>query len=235
MTQSSENATEMKLVLSPPEWKASLKYFSLKLAWDPTIDLSLKSDTVLELPVSDKNGPMTDDNMTKCINIIVKTLISQGTRWFAKPLQEKNILNKLKHTYIFDFEGAKPDPPFQINWIPTELHVLSSQFILVWGIKDYHEIKSHIPLSFLDDDSEIQEVDVLSSVPQVSDDVFTLKENENKKNQRELIKAARVKAAIAKYKAELLVQEYNELYGDLSDSEEEESDDESVGDTDQES
>jgi len=222
----------MTLVLSPPEWKAKEKYYIIKFAWDPTSKFDLLGDTVLDTEVIKNGSPILDTPSCKSIiQTIISSIVTQGTRWFAKPLQELSIRNRLKHQYNFDISGSLPDPPFQFNWIPTEIIVSSSQFILVWAISEYKEIKTQIPLSFLDDDEGLEEIDVTKDLTiNINDsETFTLKESQERVVHRERVKAARVRAAIAKYKSEVLIEQYRELYGDLSDSEEEDSDGESNG------
>jgi len=226
----------MTLVLSPPEWKAVDKHYIIRFSWDPTMDLFFLSDTVLD---SDKLlDPIFDDEANKAIDTILEALVTQGKRWFTRPLQETTIRNRLKHEYLKEnpVDIQRPDPPFQVQWIPTEIHIYSSQFKLVWSIKNFKEMKSQIPSSFLEEDNVdgLLEVDIEKNLVVQPGDVFSLTENEERRKIKERVKAARIRAAIAKYKAEVLAQEYRELYGDLSDSEDEEdAEDSEVGETDE--
>jgi len=229
----------MTLVLSPPEWKAVNKHYNIKISWDSPTDNSVLSDTVLDNE-SFMDPLLTEDSAKRVINIVLDSLITQGKRWFAKPLQESTVRNRLKHEYFtksLSESIKRPDPPFQIQWIPTEIHISSAQFILVWSIINFKEMKSQIPISFLEDDVEdgLLEVDFEKVVSVQPGDPFSLTQNQEQTKNRERVKAARIRAAIAKYKAEVLAQEYRELYGDLSDSEEDENEnaESEVGETDE--
>lgn len=223
----------MTLVLSPPEWKASSKYYDIKFSWDPTANIGILSDTCLDTTVA--QPILEDDSAKKAINTIIESLLEQGKRWFAKPLTENMIRNRLKHEFSQGTEGNIPEPPFQVEWIPTSIRISTSQFVLVWSFKSFKELKTQIPSSFLDDETDdtgLKEVDLEKSVVTAGGDLFTLKENEEKRLSKERVKAARIKAAVAKYKAEVLIQEYEELYGDLSDISDEEEEEEDFGEDD---
>lgn len=221
----------MTLVLSPPEWKAVNKYYHIKFSWDPTSEIGVLSDTSLD---NTALGPiLTDDGAKELVDTVIKSLLDQGKRWFAKPLTETGIRNRLQHEIDNSSSSAQtPDPPFQTEWIPTSMRISHNQFVIVWSFKAFKEMKTQIPLSFMEDDDDeagaLREVDLEKAVVPNNDELFTLTEDEERRKSKERVKAARIKAAIAKYKAEVLVQEYEELYGDLSDnSDSDEEEDES--------
>jgi hypothetical protein len=145
--------------------------------------------------------PPLDGHLAKTREQMVSLLVNHTTGWFSKPLTKEWLTSRLRYTIPTsdipsEFEGV-------CRWSIAKLHISKESFVCEFILTE--KVSSEVPLIDLHEDSE------------------TCSSREGKKN---IVLRARRRAAMALLKAERLMQSYASEFGEDTDWEEEDEDDE---------
>ena len=147
-------------------------------------------------------------------------LKTHGSR-FAKPYTPSQLINVTKHSYNLYTKNHIEQFIFQL--IPSKLNIIGNTFTLYWNViahditidfeEEEEEVKEESGLS--NEIRELEEVDVSSNVQSV-DDFLRLNSTEQDRDTQNLLKA-KLKARLARYKAEKALAKYISKYGKVDD------------------
>jgi hypothetical protein len=166
----------------------------------------LSKGAVTESP----NGPFAPATMESYLLELYGEFIKVHGRRFNKPYTPAHLIKMTKHQFKLEgdaFNGTN-DEEFSWTFTPISLSITKSgSFILVWSAKG-----DTITIAMNDLAEELEEI---SDIPQ-SDDFLRLT-SDKQLHDRKYIEQARLRAKVAKYKAEKAMARYLEKYGYDSD------------------
>jgi hypothetical protein len=208
-----------------PVWNSKDKYYSFLLVNAPSwIQVS---DTTAPAP-----NPVTD------ISGMLTTFIERTAQYFMTPLSWSGLLASLEHIWVGWKEHIDSNPPVdrrppaQITWRPIEMRVASDAQKLVWTIESTEVPPLRIPPGFgqpppvrtvtvVSPEQEALISDLGMGMLEATDDIpyedspDVTSEPVERAEQRKKIRQARLRAAMAKLRAERLTEKYLDRYGDL--------------------
>ncbi len=140
---------------------------------------------------------------------------------FAKPYTPAQLIKVTTHTYNLTTE-TNPDDEYIFTLMPSKINIIGNTFTIIWTV---HAEEIKIDFDELDIGSEeeeeiLEEIDVSRSCPIVNsatgDDFLRLNSTEQDRDIQILHKA-KLKARLAKYKAEKALAKYISKYGKIDD------------------
>jgi len=192
-----------------------------------------------------QNPNTNNDEFKDIIQKIGEQIVEEGKSWFASPIKLETFEKKVQH--IFTNEYTKQNytygKVYQETWKLKSIWIFSNGFELEWNLIDIqpYEVStsSIIPSEFLNFTEEFEPLDktlnkrtiVIQSTKdellEQHDIPFESSEQDDSFSPRailkEKIKKAKVKMMLSKMKVENLEKKYFRLYGEVIDSESENS------------
>lgn len=170
------------------------------------------------------------------------------TGWFTTPLTKEQIEKRLHFKFLaFDY---KPESKWvKFKWVPKYLQVQSKGFYVAWSVDSYVEANPRIPLAFLEsvtprattptDGSKNQirniviqpgagpDIEQVDDIP-LSDQPSSFEIHDGRSREKQRVRQAKLRVAIARLRLEEMKQRYLLHYGaqeglESSESEEEDS------------
>ena len=229
----------MKLSLQVPTWYSNDKMYVANVK---ETDISLVSVPV-DISQENHSKPPSDDDIDVFIVNILPILHEQIKSWFTTPLTVEKIQKKLKCE--FESLSIKHDSKWvSFVWAPKYFTVGSNVFKLVFQVVSMNDCNPRIPLSFLDPDTpraispadslnegkdnvrnlvihaSEQQYELMDTIP-FSEHPTTLELRDEKSRERQRLRQAKLRAAIARLKVEEIKERYLRQYGGGEVSEEE--------------
>jgi hypothetical protein len=194
-----------------------------------------------------QNPNTNNDEFKDVIQKIGEQIVEEGKSWFASPIKLETFEKKVQH--IFTNEYSKQNytygKVYQETWKLKSIWIFSNGFELEWNLIDIqpYEVStsSIIPSEFLNFTEEFNTIDpfnnrtivIQSTIDDLleQDDIpFESSEQDDTFSPRTIlkqkIKNAKVKMMLAEMKVSNLEKKYFRLYGELIDSESENSSEE---------
>jgi len=191
-----------------------------------------------------QNPNTNNDEFKDVIQKIGEQIVEEGKSWFASPIKLETFEKKVQH--IFTNEYSKQNytygKVYQETWKLKSIWIFSNGFELEWNLIDIqpYEVStsSIIPSEFLNFTEEFNTIDpfnnrtivIQSTIDDLleQDDIpFESSEQDDTFSPRTIlkqkIKNAKVKMMLAEMKVSNLEKKYFRLYGELIDSESENS------------
>ncbi len=217
--------------VSPPKQDAAKRYYEFTFTNAPVIDCS--SATLIPFSV--------DTALQHTLQGIVQAFLRDSAKYFSKQMSETIFYQRLTHrweTEQVEVEAGKEI--LSASWTPAKLHIYPTQYEIHWSLVRVEYVpEPTIPPGFLERDEEEvatdewlgiglgQELeggaDELPGQPLGALDAeaiplssrFTKAERSRRAEQRQRIRQARLRAALAQLKAERLADRYYRKYGDF--------------------
>lgn len=234
----------MKIELEAPTWYSRESMYSSQVK---STDLSFKGALVDFSKENSDFLPSQDDIAAKRVDI-VSELINQTVSWFTAPLTVAQMSKRLQIEFL-KFDDYTPQNKWvQAIWVPTYFQVKRSGFVLALKIESLIECNPRIPTTFFESitprattptepvkvevrnivlvpgagPNEMEQIDDIPlSETQAS---FEIKDERTRERQR--LRQAKLRAAIARLKVEEMRERYLRHYGDELMNESSDSDDE---------
>ena len=181
---------------------------------------------------------------------MIEIIQPQILTWFTTPIT----LDKLRKNLKFEFAPFEYTPESRwvsVRWVPKHFKIQTKGFVLLFSVQSFVESNPRIPLSFLesttprattpDDAPLIRNIVVRPGAIQIPSDLIEstdiplseshasmeIEMDDKKSTERQRLRQAKLRAAIARLKVEEMRERYIREYGDIDD-ENEESDDSSL-------
>lgn len=234
-----------KLSLNVPTWYSNDKMY---IADVKETNIMLQSEPV-NLTEENHSKPPSEDIISSFMKDILPILHEQIKGWFTTPLTIEKIQKKLK----CEFKGltVKNDSKWvSFVWAPKYFSVESTVFKIVFHVVSMNECNPRIPLTFLESDTpragspvdslegDMQNIrnvviqpseqayELMDMIP-FSEHPTTLELKDEKSRERQRLRQAKLRAAIARLKVEEMKERYLRHYGGGDVSEEDYDDDSS--------
>jgi hypothetical protein len=232
------------LSVNTPSWNKNNQSYSFELKTNMTVE------TKPLLEFTDKSLP---DTFQQAVTALVTEFIERTKQWFASPLKLESSLRRLKHSWP---SLTKADTYITLTFCPSCLVITSKEMTLEWKIIKSAPSEPLISADFLESTTPRAQSPVPTQPVQASQSVRTIQiqntvdsemvpvndlplsdilelesESKEKTMEKQRIREARLKVALAKLKAERMAQKYYMRYGE--DLEGEESELSSVSDSDE--
>lgn len=235
----------MKLELDVPTWYSKEAMYASPVK---------STDVILESPCVDLSkdnfdiSPVTND-LDTIKGAISEILAKQTESWFTTPLTSQQLEKRLS----FQFPNLNSDTQerwIQVKWAPSYFHVLKKGFLLVFKIISITPCNPRIPITFFEamtprattptEETEEQvrniviqpgagpnDLEQVVDIP-LSENLASFEIRDEKARERQRLREAKLRAAIARLKVEEMRERYLRHYGgeyleESSDSEEESS------------
>jgi hypothetical protein len=191
-----------------------------------------------------QNPNINNDEFKDIIQKIGQQIVEEGKSWFASPIKLETFEKKVQHIFINEFskQNYTYGKVYQETWKLKSIWIFSNGFELIWNLIDIqpYEVSttSIIPSEFLNFTEEFNTIEPFSNrtivIQSTIDDLleqddipFESSEQDDTFSPRtilkEKIKNAKVKMMLAEMKVSNLEKKYFRLYGELIDSESENS------------
>jgi len=181
---------------------------------------------------------------------MIEIIQPQILTWFTTPIT----LDKLRKNLKFEFAPFEYTPESRwvsVRWVPKHFKIQTKGFVLLFSVQSFVESNPRIPLSFLEsttprattpeDAPLIRNIVVRPGAIQIPSDLIEstdiplseshasmeIEMDDKKSTERQRLRQAKLRAAIARLKVEEMRERYIREYGDIDD-ENEESDDSSL-------
>jgi len=181
---------------------------------------------------------------------MIEIIQPQILTWFTTPIT----LDKLRKNLKFEFAPFEYTPESRwvsVRWVPKHFKIQTKGFVLLFSVQSFVESNPRIPLSFLEsttprattpeDAPLIRNIVVRPGAIQIPSDLIEstdiplseshasmeIEMDDKKSTERQRLRQAKLRAAIARLKVEEMRERYIREYGDVDD-ENEDSDDSSL-------
>jgi hypothetical protein len=192
----------------------------------------------------------TDPDLQAKLDTFVTVFLTHSARFFSKPLEKSVFYSRLSHEW--HTEAVDIDPKKRIlraTWIPDRIYFYTNRYELHWFLSSDVEIEPDptIPPGFLEQDFIGEELPAVQGgmgelpdqLPSLLETIeaeaipfsasHTSEEKAAREKERQRIRQARLRSALARLKAEQLAERYYKRYRTfegLDDSDSELSEDE---------
>lgn len=239
----------MHLVLDTPTWFSKESMYSAVVK---TSDITLDSET-LDLS-KDGQNILPQAETTEKVRIDAAAVLSDLLlNWFTTPLTTDQIAKRLKIEFQ-PFQYQLENKWVNVRWVPKYFQVQKKGFFLLFQVQSFIEASPRIPLSFLEATTPRATTPTEEKIPQKRNIVIqpsvgidlaemipyaehqsSLELRDEHTRDRQRLRHARLKAAIARLKVEEMKERYLRQYGngldESSESEEDSASELSEGDS----
>jgi hypothetical protein len=195
------------------------QFYSFSIELYPEYPETLTSNSNIFNPTESPASLINHDYLNDMYSAFLKT---HGSR-FAKPYTPAHLIKVTQHTYNL-LNDINHDDEYIFTLIPSKINIIANIFKIIWTV-NAQEIK----IDFNDSEDEesirdplgvagdLEEVDVSINVESGTDDDFLrLNSTEHDRDAQNVLKA-RLKARLARYKAEKAMARYISKYGKIDD------------------
>lgn len=232
----------MHLALDTPTWYSKESMYS---AIVKTSDITLDSETIdlskegqAILPPSEQTEELRKEIAAPLTDLLLS--------WFTTPLTTEQIQKRLKFEFQ-PFQYQLENKWVKVRWVPKYFQVQKKGFYLLFQVQSFIEASPRIPLSFLEATTPRATTPTDEKVPQMRNIVIqpstsidlaemipyaehqsSLELRDEHTRDRQRLRQARLKAAIARLKVEEMKERYLRHYGDTGFDESSESEEDSA-------
>jgi hypothetical protein len=237
---------EMKLLLDSPVFFSKDSIYVSNVKETDVVLLTEGVDLSKTGQVLTPTAEQVESTRVTMIEIIQPQILT----WFTTPIT----LDKLRKNLKFEFAPFEYTPESRwvsVRWVPKHFKIQTKGFVLLFSVQSFVESNPRIPLSFLEsttprattpeDAPLIRNIVVRPGAIQIPSDLIEstdiplseshasmeIEMDDKKSTERQRLRQAKLRAAIARLKVEEMRERYIREYGDVDD-ENEESDDSSL-------
>jgi hypothetical protein len=237
---------EMKLLLDSPVFFSKDSIYVSNVKETDVVLLTEGVDLSKTGQVLTPTAEQVESTRVTMIEIIQPQILT----WFTTPIT----LDKLRKNLKFEFAPFEYTPESRwvsVRWVPKHFKIQTKGFVLLFSVQSFVESNPRIPLSFLEsttprattpeDAPLIRNIVVRPGAIQIPSDLIEstdiplseshasmeIEMDDKKSTERQRLRQAKLRAAIARLKVEEMRERYIREYGDIDD-ENEESDDSSL-------
>lgn len=232
----------MHLVLDTPTWYSKESMYS---AIVKTTDISLDSEAVDLSKEGQEILPLADktEQLRKSVAVPLTEVL---LNWFTTPLTTEQIEKRLKIDFQ-PFQYQLENKWVKVRWVPKYFQVQKKGFYLLFQVQSFIEASPRIPMSFLEATTPRATTPTDEKMPQMRNIVIqpstsldlaemipyaehqaSLELRDEHTRDRQRLRQARLKAAIARLKVEEMKERYLRQYGDAGFDESSESEEDSA-------
>jgi hypothetical protein len=239
-------SAEMKLLLDSPVFfsKDSIYVSNVK-----ETDVVLLTDGI-DLSKTGQVLTPTDEQIESTRVTMIEIIQPQILTWFTTPITVDKLRKNLKFEFA-PFEYTPESRWVSVRWVPKHFKIQTKGFVLLFSVQSFVESNPRIPLSFLEsttprastpeDAPLVRNIVVRPGAIQIPSDLIEstdiplseshasmeIEMDDKKSTERQRLRQAKLRAAIARLKVEEMRERYIREYGDVDD-ENEDSDDSSL-------
>jgi hypothetical protein len=237
---------EMKLLLDSPVFFSKDSIYVSNVKETDVVLLTEGVDLSKTGQVLTPTAEQVESTRVTMIEIIQPQILT----WFTTPIT----LDKLRKNLKFEFAPFEYTPESRwvsVRWVPKHFKIQTKGFVLLFSVQSFVESNPRIPLSFLEsttprattpeDAPLIRNIVVRPGAIQIPSDLIEstdiplseshasmeIEMDDKKSTERQRLRQAKLRAAIARLKVEEMRERYIREYGDVDD-ENEDSDDSSL-------
>jgi hypothetical protein len=210
-----------------------------------TTDIQLDSEAI-DISKEGQDIKPSGETTEEVRKDVARVLMDVLVNWFTTPLTTEQIEKRLK----FDFVPFQYQPEakwVKVRWVPKYFQVQKKGFFLLFQVQSYIEATPRIPLSFLEATTPRATTPTEDSIPQMrnviiqpstgldlaemipyADHHTSLELRDEHTRDRQRLRQARLKAAIARLKVEEMKERYLRHYGNTAMDESSESEEDSA-------
>lgn len=224
------STAEIQMEVGVPTWNTGSRSYTFQILKCTT---EFKTDTVYYEAGASMPAPVPPAT-TLVQEKIVSAFLEATRKYFTSPLTAEKVLRHLRHSVQ---EGDLPTSTgwYDVVWAPAKMIVKTGEYELVWRIASTTETNPMIPSEFTEsktprprspdtpEQQEVRSIQIHDSLIPVGDlplsDLpplpFSTEEELDplKEDSKRKIREARLKAALARLKAQRMEQSYYERYG----------------------
>jgi hypothetical protein len=152
--------------------------------------------------------------------LLTKTFVSLTQGWFSKPLTEEYVISRI----CFNIPTESIEDSFEgvLEWVCIRVIITKESFMFVYELV----LKKEDEKVVIDFAEEEEEVDI-SGIPVVSEETIGIGPTRQYLDKKKVL-SLRLKAARCLFQAERATQRYGELYGEDTDWEDEDEEDDDL-------
>jgi hypothetical protein len=237
---------EMKLLLDSPVFFSKDSIYVSNVKETDVVLLTEGVDLSKTGQVLSPTAEQIESTRVTMIEIIQPQILT----WFTTPIT----LDKLRKNLKFEFAPFEYTPESRwvsVRWVPKHFKIQTKGFVLLFSVQSFVESNPRIPLSFLEsttprattpeDAPLVRNIVVRPGAIQIPSDLIEstdiplseshasmeIEMDDKKSTERQRLRQAKLRAAIARLKVEEMRERYIREYGDVDD-ENEDSDDSSL-------
>jgi hypothetical protein len=237
---------EMKLLLDSPIFFSKDSIYVSNVKETDVVLLTEGVDLSKTGQVLSPTAEQIESTRVTMIEIIQPQILT----WFTTPIT----LDKLRKNLKFEFAPFEYTPESRwvsVRWVPKHFKIQTKGFVLLFSVQSFVESNPRIPLSFLEsttprastpeDAPLVRNIVVRPGAIQIPSDLIEstdiplseshasmeIEMDDKKSTERQRLRQAKLRAAIARLKVEEMRERYIREYGDVDD-ENEDSDDSSL-------
>lgn len=230
-------------------WIADLQIYT----FDLRLCGSVEGDPYLYNTVNSLQGPsLPDARLLIITKPVMEDFIKMTSKYFASPLHIDTVMKRLRHE-VGTLSSPTSNGWFTPIWTPTQVVVKRGEFCIKWTVSEWANAYPKISADFLesvDPDKEIRTIKIQETLPTMENGLFQVNDiplsdlpplsfqadldvPTRRDAEKQRIREARLKVALAKLKAERMSQKYFTKYGEAPEEDSESnlsSDSEEMGD-----
>jgi len=237
---------EMKLLLDSPVFFSKDSIYVSNVKETDVVLLTEGVDLSKTGQVLSPTAEQIESTRVTMIEIIQPQILT----WFTTPITVDKLRKNLKFEFA-PFEYTPESRWVSVRWVPKHFKIQTKGFVLLFSVQSFVESNPRIPLSFLEsttprattpeDAPLVRNIVVRPGAIQIPSDLIEstdiplseshasmeIEMDDKKSTERQRLRQAKLRAAIARLKVEEMRERYIREYGDVDD-ENEDSDDSSL-------
>jgi hypothetical protein len=237
---------EMKLLLDSPIFFSKDSIYVSNVKETDVVLLTEGVDLSKTGQVLSPTAEQIESTRVTMIEIIQPQILT----WFTTPITVDKLRKNLKFEFA-PFEYTPESRWVSVRWVPKHFKIQTKGFVLLFSVQSFVESNPRIPLSFLEsttprastpeDAPLVRNIVVRPGAIQIPSDLIEstdiplseshasmeIEMDDKKSTERQRLRQAKLRAAIARLKVEEMRERYIREYGDVDD-ENEDSDDSSL-------
>ena len=207
----------MSFQVLPPQFDQEKKSYIFKFKNPPKIE---------EVTTNPSKLSITEEDLTE---IFTRDFLMQASKYFSKPLDTELFYKRVAYTWITEEVDltVTGEESFRATWIPATIVFYTNRYELTFNLVELEPaVVQSIPPGFLDGlgvpGEEMPLIPVETELPELPITEITIPFGEmstDEKDKRELarkkIRQARLRASLARLRAEKLADRYFSRYGNF--------------------
>jgi hypothetical protein len=207
----------MSFQVLPPQYDQEKKSYIFKFKNPPKIEEVTTNPTKLSI---------TEEDLTE---IFTRDFLTQASKYFSKPLDTELFYKRVAYTWVTEEVDltVTGEESFRATWIPAAIVFYTSRYELTFNLVELEPVVvQSIPPGFLDGlgvpGEEVPLIPVETELPELPITEITIPfgemsmdEKEKREVARKKIRQARLRASLARLRAEKLADRYFSRYGNF--------------------
>jgi hypothetical protein len=207
----------MSFQVLPPQYDQEKKSYIFKFKNPPKIEEVTTNPTKLSI---------TEEDLTE---IFTRDFLTQASKYFSKPLDTELFYKRVAYTWVTEEVDltVTGEESFRATWIPAAIVFYTSRYELTFNLVELEPVVvQSIPPGFLDGlgvpGEEIPLIPVETELPELPITEITIPfgemstdEKDKREAARKKIRQARLRASLARLRAEKMADRYFSRYGNF--------------------